>query len=450
MNGKVQTAECALYIRTSTADQGERYSPASQLKRLREKAERTGKRVREDWIFTDAHSGKLESRPEFDRMKALVRTGAPDAVYIYDVSRFARKTIDALKLAAEFKRYGVALDFVETIYEDTPAGRFTFTQMAAVAEFMGEKIIEDSKRGARQKLEEGKLTHGSAPYAYLYIDKRQKDGSRFLVDTGMSSVEGITKVEVVRMVYGWRRAGWRTSRIVIELNQRGIRSAGYWGKGKIWVPPGLWTRQTVLQMLKNRTYMGEHVRSGVVVPCEAIIDRELFEAVQRVNQDSKERTNGRPSSNRYVLTTYLWCAKCGHRMLSNPGWKRSGKHVPNYVCRYEDRARHRLCSAPQVACARIEQVAWAAVWGVVSNPKLLLSLGKAYYDSKRTAGGGTAKLESEQERLRTQIGTGRMMRKSLMDFGQGEREILAAQKRLRQIEDELRTVGQVVTLPSER
>src|SRR6516164_4535239 len=97
-------------------------------------------------------------------------------------------------------------------------------------------------------------------------------------------------------------------------------------------------------MLKNRTYMGEHVRSGKVAPCEAIIDRELFEAVQRVNQESKERTQGRPSKNQYLFfTTYLWCKKCGHRMISNPGWQQSGKHVPNYVCRHEDRARHRLC-----------------------------------------------------------------------------------------------------------
>jgi DNA invertase Pin-like site-specific DNA recombinase len=444
------TGDCAIYIRVSTLDQGERYSLPSQLKRLREKAEREGYRVREDWIFVDRHTGKLESRPAFDKLKALVRTGAPAAAYIFDVSRFARKALDALWLAADFKRHGVQLGFCEMPYEDTPTGRLTFTQMAAVAEYIGEKIIEDSKRGARQKLEQGKLTHGSAPYAYLYIDKRHKDGSRFIIDTSMSSVEGLTKVEVVRMVFRWRRIGWGPTRIMNELNHRGILSAGYWGKGGKWVPPGLWTRQTVLQMLKNRTYVGEHIRSGVVVPCEAIIDRELFDAVQRVNQESRERTQGRPSKNQYLFTTYLWCKKCNHRMTSNPGWQQSGKHVPNYLCCYQDRAHHRLCRAPQIACVRIEPVGWTAIWELITNPRLLLAQGKAYY-SKQTARGGTAKLERKRERLRTEIEkTGRMMRKSLMDFDEGEREILATQKQLRQIEEELHTAGRVVFLPSER
>jgi type 1 glutamine amidotransferase len=78
------TGVCALYLRVSTADQGERCSLASQLRHLREKATRKGKQVREDYIFTDKHTGKLAARPEFDRMRALVRawvaTGKPKLV----------------------------------------------------------------------------------------------------------------------------------------------------------------------------------------------------------------------------------------------------------------------------------------------------------------------------------------------------------------------------------
>ena len=123
--------------------------------------------VREDWIFTDAHSGKLESRPAFDRLKTLVRTGAPDTVYVFDVSRVRTQDdgcIEAGRRVQEARR--ASSDFVETLYEDTAAGRLGFTTMAAVAEFLGEKIIEDSKRGSLEKLEQGKLTHGSAPYGY--------------------------------------------------------------------------------------------------------------------------------------------------------------------------------------------------------------------------------------------------------------------------------------------
>ena len=107
----VSTGFVGLYIRVSTVDQAERYSPASQLKRLREKAAREGRHIREEDIFTDYHTGKQESRPGFDRLKERVKSGAIDSVYVYDVSRFARRTLDALKVWSEFRKYGVSLDF---------------------------------------------------------------------------------------------------------------------------------------------------------------------------------------------------------------------------------------------------------------------------------------------------------------------------------------------------
>src|SRR5260370_1103877 len=91
-------------------------------------------------------------------------------------------------------------DNVWTGRYNTAPGRLGFTTMAAVAEFLGEKIIDDSKRGSREKLEQGKLTHGSACYGYTYIDKRQQDGSKLVINESDSSVPGLSMVEVVREV----------------------------------------------------------------------------------------------------------------------------------------------------------------------------------------------------------------------------------------------------------
>ena len=119
--------------------------------------------------------------------------------------------------------------------------------------------------------------------------------------TSDSPYAGITKAEVVRWVYRWRRTGWKTASIVRELNQRGILSAGYWGsKGEdgkaVWNPPGLWTRQTVLQMLRNSTYCGQHMRMGLIVPCDPIISRELFDEVQRVTAEIEGADHGAPAT----------------------------------------------------------------------------------------------------------------------------------------------------------
>jgi site-specific DNA recombinase len=446
---KTLSGYCALYVRVSTVDQGDRYSPASQLKRLREKAEREGKKVREDWIFIDNHTGKNAARPEFDKLKALVKTGAPDVVYVYDVSRFARKTMDALWLEAEFRRHGVKLDFVEMPYEDTPTGRFTFAQMAAVAEFLGEKIIEDSKRGAREKLEQGKLTHGSACYAYQYIDKRQPDGSRLEIDPSDSSVPGLPMVEVVREVYNMRKARAPTYRIVKSLNERGILSTGHFGPGGVWVPPGLWSRQTVLQLLRNPTYKGKHMRSGIQVPCPAIIDEETWNAVQRVTEECRQQHTGRPSKNRYLLRSFLWCGLCGRRCVSNPGVKAHGKPCPVYVCgNVEYKPYRRRCHAPQVPVALIEEQVWSSIWSLLKDPGLLLKLGRSYYEAMAKPEDDSTALERERERLAAKIATTLdMMQDNLIPYAKGKTDIRACEERIRQIEQELATAGRALPLP---
>src|SRR5262245_30006399 len=126
----------ALYIRVSTADQGERYSVPSQKAKLLDKARLDGYEVRPEHIFIDKHTGKETARPEFEKLRALVKTGAVQAVFALGVDRLARKVVDAAIVAGEFKRYGATLDFVEMKNDDSPEGRFTFNMLASVAEYM--------------------------------------------------------------------------------------------------------------------------------------------------------------------------------------------------------------------------------------------------------------------------------------------------------------------------
>jgi hypothetical protein len=191
----------------------------------------------------------------------------------------------------------VRLDFVEMFYEYTPTGRFTFTQLAAFAELWGAKSLADSARGRKQKLESGKLTRGSAKYGYVYIKKDQENGARLEIDTSMSSVAGITKRQVVENVFRWRREGLSMYSIAKRLNEAGILSAGFKSKkaGKSRLS-GRWSTTTVLHLLRSHTYVGQHVCSGIVVPCPRIIDDETLQAVQRMNEENRRRLVGRPAN----------------------------------------------------------------------------------------------------------------------------------------------------------
>jgi site-specific DNA recombinase len=339
----------------------------------------------------------------------------------------------------EYKKHGVRLDFCEMFFEDTPVGRFSFTQLCAFSELWGEKIIEDSKRGSLQKLRSGGLTHGQPPYAYKYIDKRQPNGSRFEIDDSDSSVPGLSRVQVVRDIFNWRREGLPTYRIAKRLHEMGVKTAGRRGRR-------IWTRQGILKVLGNPTYIGRHVRSGIVVPCPALIDETLWNEVQQMNKETREKFTGRPAKDKYFLKSILYCGKCGKRYISHP----SKGNFFYYRCGTWTRAYYaRMCGAPQVAGKAIEQAAWSAIWRLLKDPELLLQMGRDFYEALETHEGDfTGSLEQEHERLTRKIETTRaMLQDSLIPYAQGKADIRAAEERCRRIQQELAVAGRVVSLP---
>jgi DNA invertase Pin-like site-specific DNA recombinase len=429
----------AIYIRVSSADQGERYSLPSQLKADLKKAASLNYRVKQEHIFLDTHTGKKEKRPGFDKVRALVKTGAVKSVIIYSVDRFSRRTIHTLTVIAEFKQHGAKLDFVEGLFEDSPTGRFMLTQMAAAAEFIGEKIIEDSKRGTREALAEGRLTHGSAPFGYKYIDKREPNGQR-LEKTGDPK-----HTETIESAFGWRtveKIGFAA--IARRLNKKGLLSA----------KDGTWGKVTVRQLIVNPTYKGEHLRQEIIVPCPAYVSKVLWETAQRVNEECRLKNQGRPQvRNLYLFTTYLWCDKpgCGHRCGTNPGYRKGYKPRPYYRCNnVEWKPYKRRCDASGVFQNVIEPKGWSAIWGLLTDPERLLAQGNAYYDKLGSAdSAGSAELEAERTRLDNAIkSTQEMAQAGAMASSKAIADIKRFQKRIAEITDELLALGRVRPLPT--
>lgn len=386
----------ALYVRVSTTDQGERYSPSTQLRQLLLKAARDGYRVRREHIFIDTHTGKIANRPAFDAMKALVKRGGVQAVLIYNVDRLARKTLDALNLAAEFKRHSAKLDFVETPYEDSAYGQFTFTQMSAVAELIGQKIVTDSKRGREEAMDEGWLPHRTPCYGYKCLSKREVltglSRTRWILENGKRVAApaterhpqllllGDVKMEAaVHLAFALADKGRSLYSIANHFNEAGILTAGKPGQHEA----GLWGTVSVGRLLRNPTYIGEHSCAGRVFRCDQLVEEALFHRVQAKMDVTKAALVGRPAlPDRYLLRGLLWCGAdgCGRRWKTNPGVMRSGNAYPFYICgNIEYRPYRRRCHVPQVRCDLFERIVWDAIWNDVLVPERLLKLAEAYY-----------------------------------------------------------------------
>lgn len=90
------SVQCAAaYIRESTEEQGQGFSPDAQRQAIgRFAAENDFELVGE---YCDYHSGwrKSEARPDFQRLMADAAEGRFDVVLVFHTSRFARSQVEA-------------------------------------------------------------------------------------------------------------------------------------------------------------------------------------------------------------------------------------------------------------------------------------------------------------------------------------------------------------------
>lgn len=142
-----------LYARVSTGE--DRQTPETQLRHLREYADRRGFAIAEEYV--DKGSGLDSDRPEYQRLLQDARQRVFDVVLVWRYDRFARSTQALISALKEFQALGV--DFIshqEQIDTTTPQGEMVFGFMASLAQFESSLISERVKAGMQRAKEEGK------------------------------------------------------------------------------------------------------------------------------------------------------------------------------------------------------------------------------------------------------------------------------------------------------
>jgi DNA-directed RNA polymerase subunit M/transcription elongation factor TFIIS len=93
-------------------------------------------------------------------------------------------------------------------------------------------------------------------------------------------------------------------------------------------------RSSFYALLKNRKYMGEYRWGDTVVPngIPAIVPEELFERVQTITEKNKHKPAAKKADDEYILTSKLFCGKCGGMMVGTGGTSRTGKTHHYYKC----------------------------------------------------------------------------------------------------------------------
>lgn len=410
---KYHQLRVAAYCRVSTAQEEQQNSFAVQVAYYTDLINK--KKV---WtlagIFADEGiSGtQTKKRTEFNRMIRMCKNKKIDLVITKSISRFARNTVDCLEYVRQLKDLGIGVIFEkENINTLTMTSEFMIALYGSFAQAESESISKNVSWGKEKAYREGKVAF---QYSKLLGYRKGEDGKPEIVPE---------EAETVKMIYAMFLDGYSMKSIKNILESRNHLT-----------PTGkkIWSESLVRSILKNEKFVGDALlQKTYTLDCIShkvvknngerpmylvtdhhtpIIDRDTYNRVQQelARRSSKRKvadktiTEQGKYSSKYALTELLICGHCGTPYRRTTWASRGKKQI---VWRCISRLEHGKKYCPDSPTLKEEQL-HKAIIRAINN----------YYSCR----------DDIVRILKANIGT--------VFECQGQEEILAIEKRLKEID----------------
>src|SRR6202790_2365339 len=304
----VKPVRCAIYTRVSTEHRLDQefnsldaqYDAASAYIKSQAHASWTLIRSRYD---DGGYSGGSTDRPDLQRLLDDIRARKIDVIVVYKVDRLTRSLADFAKLVELFDAQGVSFVSVTQQFNTTTSmGRLTLNVLLSFAQFEREVTSERIRDKIAASKRKGLWVGGPLPLGY-----EMKDGKIAVVED---------EAERVRLVYQRYLELSGVNALVRDLSDKDIRTKirlRATGATRGGIP---FERGSLFYLLRNRFYIGEVKYKGEILPGEqpAIMDRQLFDAVQQKLTDQWSHRNHVKSKSDHLLTGLLY-DDAGHRLI---------------------------------------------------------------------------------------------------------------------------------------
>ena len=298
-----------IYARYSSDNQREE-SIEGQIRECTAYAEKNGITVIKHYIDR-AFSAKTDNRPEFQQMIKDSCKKLFDVVLVWKFDRFARNRFDSANYKMILKKNGVHLISVMEPIAEGSQGILVETLLEGMAEYYSAELSEKVIRGQTENALKGKCTGGTGTIGYKIDDDK------------FYHLDPLTSPLVLEAFQRYDN-GDKMVEIVNFLNDKGVHN----------MLGGQMTHSSVNTMLKNRRYIGELSFRDIVVPdaIPVIVPKDLFDRVQKRLDKNKRAPACGKADEEYLLTTKLFCGKCGALMFGESGTSATGRTYYYYKC----------------------------------------------------------------------------------------------------------------------
>jgi DNA invertase Pin-like site-specific DNA recombinase len=327
--------EALPYYRVSSDEQEqEGLSLPAQLANCRRYAAEKGWAIGEE--YKDVLTGTRDDRPDYQRLlndiRRLSAAGRRVVVVVSRLDRFGRKVLERVRAREELKALGVA---VHTVAEGGEVSDLVANILASVAEEEVRRLGERISEVIAHTVSNGWHPVGRPPWGLRWrpaTDAERREGApRGALEEAPDEAPAVREAfcraadgESIRSIARWVAALPASAR-----NDRAL------------------SKRRMQDILRNPIYVGRFPPAdgalgplGAVGRWPALVDDATFHRVQE--RMARHREIPRQASNRYLLTSFLRCARCGTRM--------TGSNQPYGGPRYSCSAHALGADAPVTRC----------------------------------------------------------------------------------------------------
>lgn len=303
-----------------------------------------------------AISGTSDNREHFQQMIADSDGRIFDAVLVYKIDRFARNRYDSAIYKSRLKKNGVKVLYAKESIPDGPEGIILESLLEGMAEYYSAELSQKVTRGMRENALKCLSTGGMTAMGYKITPEKT-----FVIDEDAANI--------VRQIFEMYDDGMTVAQICDKLNSLGKKS-----------PRGVaFSTNSVRQILENEKYVGVYkcmdIRIEDGIP--AIIDRDLFDRVQKRIVSRKYAPAHYKAKTEYLLSGKLYCGKCGAGMTGESATGRLGDKHYYYSC--TNKKKHKSCDKKSVVKDWLENLV------VSETVKNVLQPDRIDYIAKRCA-----------------------------------------------------------------